>query len=140
MLEIIVGVWVGSLAISIIITGLNIWYAYKLTKSPKYLVLNKNLAKVDSYWSLSNENFKNFSEGSAKDDEKKQVRNFLLLGSLGFLSAIGLFFLIVLTLSLQFLVKSRLTRHVFRSELATNPELTAADVTKLVLDFKTSGL
>ena len=65
MLEIIIGVWLGSLLLSILLTGLNIRYAINLKRSSKYKVLNASLAKVGKYWSLTTENFKNLSEGSA---------------------------------------------------------------------------
>jgi hypothetical protein len=136
MIEIIAGVWLTSFALSIPITALNVRYAYKLARSAKYAMLNQNLAKIGLYWSLSSESFKSVSEGSALKDEQSAARSYLFMGALGLLSAFGLLFLIILTLSLQFLVKNRLTRRVFHSALTSDTSLSAEEITKLVANLK----
>lgn len=138
MIEIIVGIWLGALIISILLTVLNVRYAIQLKNSKKYITLNTNLAKVGKFWSLTTENFKNLSEGSAKSEEDQTVRTAFYLGGLGLLGAPGLLFLSVITVSMLFLSKSRFTRRVFHSDLATNLDLNLQQVRQFIDELQSS--
>lgn len=138
MIEVVVGVWLGSLLLSMVITAVNVRYALNLMRSSKYKVLNKNLVKVEKYWSLTTENFKNLGDGSAKNEEDQMIRTSIYLGGLGLLGAPGLLFLIVISVSMHFLAKSRFTRRVFQSELVTNTELSAEQIIQIVGELKST--
>ena len=58
------------------------------------------------------------------------------MGALRLLGAPGFLFLIVITVSMQFLAKSRFTRRVFHSDLTINPQLTPEKITQLIEELK----
>jgi hypothetical protein len=129
MVEIIVGVWVTSLIISIFVVSFNYHLTRQRLKSERLKTLNSNLAKVDLYWSNS------LTADAIENDATKTLRNTLLMGLLGLASLIGLIFLIILVLSLHFLARSRKEIATFRSHLATDKNLTASEVQNFVNEF-----
>lgn len=128
MIEIIAGVWLTSLLLSIPITAWNIHTVLQSKRSPKYTVLNSNLAKIGLFWSLSGEQFMPLAKGNPDDDARKLLRTYLIIGCLGFLSLLGLIFLSIVTVSLHVLVKSRKADRVMKSELAINADLSPIEV------------
>lgn len=135
MVEIIVGVWLASLIISIFVVSFNYRLTSKRLKSESLKTLNLNLAKVDLYWSNSLANFAPLTPDAIENDAAKTLRNTLLMGLLGLASLIGLIFLIILVLSLHFLARSRKEIAAFRSPLATDKNLGANEVQSLVNEF-----
>jgi hypothetical protein len=135
MIEIIVGVWLTSLLLSVPITLWNFTSIRRRTESPEYATLNSNLLKVGQFWSLSNDSFVQLSESNPEADIKKLKRTYLMIAALGLLSVFGLIFLSILSFSIHVLAKSRLTQQVFHSPLANNIGLSADEVAKLVQGF-----
>jgi hypothetical protein len=135
MVEIIVGVWLTSLIISIFVVSFNYHLTRKRLNSERLKTLNSNLAKVDMYWSNSLANFAPLTADAVETDAAKTLRNSLLMGLLGLASLIGLVFLIILVLSLHFLARSRKELATFRSLLATGKNLSPSEVQNLVNEF-----
>lgn len=139
MIEIIVGAWLGGLVLSILVTTLNVRYAIKLARSKSYTHLNSNLAKIEKYWSLTTESFKDLREGAIKDEEWLTIRNYIFMGLLGFLGILGFIFLAIISFSMQFLAKSRFTRRVFHSELTRTIDLTSEQVAQIVAELQSTN-
>lgn len=135
MVEIIVGVWLVSLIISIFVVSFNYQLTRKRLKSERLRTLNFNLAKVEMYWSNSLANFAPLTADAIEIDAKKTLRNTLMMGLLGLASLIGLIFLVILVLSLHFLARSRKEIGTFRSRLATDKNLSQNEVQNLVNEF-----
>lgn len=135
MVEIIVGVWLVSLVISIFVVSFNYQLTRKRLKSERLATLNTNLAKVEMYWSNSLADFAPLTEDAIETDAKKTLRNTLMMGLLGLASLIGLIFLIILVLSLHFLARSRKETATFRSPLATDKNLSPSEVKNFVNEF-----
>ena len=135
MVEILLGVWLTCFIFSAMVTAWNVWYIRNTARSTAVRTLNWNLKKVGLYWSLSSESTHSILEGNPKAELKKIIRNYLLLGCLGFFSVIGFLLLTVVSLSMRFLV-SRQAKIILASELTTVPELEAEAVQKIVDSVK----
>ncbi|MBS1969531.1 MAG: hypothetical protein JSU04_04465 [Bdellovibrionales bacterium] len=131
MIEIIAGVWATCFLISLPITFWNVRSVVQKAKSPQFKTLNLNLAKVGMFWSLSSDGFQPLGERTAKDDTRKAMRSYMLIGGLGIFSVIGLLLLIAVSLSMHLLV-NRTAQRVFASELTQNPNLDAEATQALV--------
>lgn len=134
MIEIIAGVWATCFLISLPITFWNVRSVVQKAKSPQFKTLNLNLAKVGMFWSLSSDGFQPLGERNAKDDTRKAMRSYMLIGGLGIFSVIGLLLLIAVSLSMHLLV-NRTAQRVFESELTKNPNLDAQATQALVASF-----
>ena len=136
MIEIIVGVWLTSLFISLFVVSFNYYFTRKRLKSERLQTLNFNLNKVDMFWSNSLADFAPLTPDAIANDAAKTLRNTLLMGLLGLASLLGLVFLIILVISLHFLARSRKEIATFRSPLATNKDLDQNEITQLVNELK----
>lgn len=92
--------------------------AVQRSRSRKLALVNQNVAGLGLFWSLSSESFKSLDESNPDQDLKTVVRSCLLIGGLGLLSLLGLIFLLIITLSMHFFVKSRKSEKVFSCDLA----------------------
>ena len=135
MIEIIVGVWLASLIISLFVVSFNYHLTRKRLQSERLKTLNLNLAKIDMYWSNSLANFAPLTPDAVENDAAKTLRNTLLMGLLGLASIVGLIFLLILVISLHFLARSRKELATFRSSLATDKNLSVRDVQTLVSEY-----
>jgi hypothetical protein len=134
MIEIIAGVWATCFLVSLPITFWNVRSVVQKAQSPQFKTLNSNLSKIGLYWSVSSESFQPLNERHAKDDVRKAMRSYMLIGGLGIFSVIGLLLLIAVSLSMHFLV-SRTAQRVFESELTKNPNLDTHATQELVASF-----
>lgn len=134
MIEIIAGVWATCFLISLPITFWNVRSVVQKAKSPQFKTLNLNLAKVGMFWSLSSDGFQPLGERTPKDDTRKAMRSYMLIGGLGIFSVIGLLLLIAVSLSMHLLV-NRTAQRVFASELTKNPNLDPKATQDLVASF-----
>lgn len=136
MVEIMAGVWLTSFCLSMITLGLNFHFTRKRLNSKTLKNLNSNLAKVNLYWSNSAGDFLPLTEDSVKLDASKTLRNTLFLGALGLASLLGFILLVVIVFSIHVLARTRKEIATFRSPLALDPKLTAAEVTSLVNEYR----
>ncbi len=134
MIEIIAGIWLACFLISLPITFWNVRSVVSKAKSVQLKILNLNLAKIGMFWSLSADGFQALGEKNPKEDIRKAMRSYILIGGLGIFSVIGLLLLIVVSLSTHLLV-SRTTQRVFESELSHNSDLDARATQELVTSF-----
>ncbi len=135
MIEIIVGVWLTSFLLSMMVVAFNYYITRQRLQSARLQTLNFNLAKVDMYWSNTLANFSALTPNAIDADYKKTLRNTLLLGFLGFASLLGLVLLIVIVASLHTLARSRKEVSTFRSELGSEKNLSVSEVHHLVREL-----
>lgn len=135
MIEIILGVWIISMALSLISVGINFYLVQKKLESKKLEILNLNLEKINLYWSNTTEDFLPLEAEGIKRDKQKTLRNALLLSLFGLGSLPGFILLVVVILSIHFLAPSRKTKATFSSPLAFE-NLSAAEVESFVKDLK----
>lgn len=117
MIELIFVVWFACFALSVPITFLNIKSVLKLKKSNSIQNLNRNLVKIGRFWSLSSDSIQSLSESDPEQDLQKSLRSCYLIGILGFFSAPGLLFLIIVSVSMHVMSNSK-TNFIMNSDLA----------------------
>ena len=109
-------------------------------RSDGYLKLQNNLSKINLRWNDLEGSVEPF-DSNANSIEIKKVKNTCLL--FGIASVIfrwvGLFFLILMWVSLKKLVKNRLEMHLFRSDLA-KAEQVQSDINQFWQQTKDLGL
>lgn len=137
MIEILVGVWIACFILSALITAINIRTVLNTARSTQVRTLNWNLKKIDMFWSMSSEAIHPLTENSVQLDLKKTLRNYLLLGCLGFFSVIGFVLLLVVSISMRMLT-SRQARRILSSNLTTMPDLENSMVQQLVEELKSA--
>jgi hypothetical protein len=126
------------IAPSWIVAALFYWLSMRPhQQSPAMAVLNTNLHKSGLYWSNSERNFKEAGPGAAAEaaahDTAKARRQFWIMTTLlSLMSLLGMFLLMAIFMS----GLPRLERNTFASRLATDPNLSAAEVTGLVEELK----
>lgn len=128
MIEIVIGVWLGALALSLVVSGFNIYIVNKHLNSTKLKTLNKNLEKINLHWSYANSNFAPLSDGQIEADKKRSLRQAMGITLLGLLSIPGFLILLVAVASMHFLAKTRIEKAVLSSELAWDEALTKETV------------
>lgn len=131
MIEIVIGLWLISFILSMLLIAWNYKATLQQVSSQKLKALNHNLKKIGYYWSVSNENFDKYEEGIIEKDRSLALRSNLFLGLLGLASVLGFILLLAIILSLRFLIKNRRTTTVFHSALTEDENLSAEEVKKL---------
>ena len=117
MIEIIFIVWLTCLALSAPLTVWNIKSVLKIKKSNSVQHLNRNLAKIGRFWSISSDSIQNLSDSDPEQDLQKSLRSYYLIGGLGFFSLPGLLFLIIVSVSMH-MISNHKTNFIMKSDLA----------------------
>jgi hypothetical protein len=99
-------------------------------------IVQRNLAKLNLYWSDSNDAIVPLTASSAVDEAKRSQRTIGYTGLiLSLLSWLGLLFLLMIMLSERFLARSRRERKLFTSPLSTDPSLDVQSARRLIDDL-----
>ena len=99
--------------------GLHMGLQSRKQKSLAMRQVQSNLKKIDMFWSDSESQIKDYFPGAEKSDAEKSIRSILISGlGFAFLSWLGLFFQLVLMISLRYLAVKRVEIRLFESELA----------------------
>lgn len=135
MVEIMIGLWLGSFLLSVLVVGMNFYVTRERLQSERLKILNFNLSKIDTFWSSSLANFSSLAPGAIENDANKTLRNTLFMGFLGLGSLPGFIFLVILVLSLHILARSRKEIATFRSVLAIDKTLDRSEVETLKVEL-----
>jgi len=133
VIEVIVGVWLTSFFLSMIVVGFNFYFTYQRLQSDQLKILNENLAKTNLFWSNSHGDFSPLTSGAVENDRIKTLRNTALMGLLGLGSLPGFVFLLIIVLSLNILARSRKEVATFDSALAKDRNLERGEVESMLL-------
>lgn len=125
--------WLFSFLLSVPITAWNIRSAIKAANSEQIKVLNRNLAQVGLFWSSSSDSFQSLAESDPDRETKNSIRNYGFLGGLGLLNIPGLFFLIIVSVSIP-LILGKEKQAILESDLAKT-ELDLERIRELVPKF-----
>jgi uncharacterized protein involved in exopolysaccharide biosynthesis len=137
MLHAIVLVWLGSFVLVLLLAVFYILDMRRQFASSSLTNINRNLSKMDLFWSPLQSTFRPLGESSPLADQKNLVQSTQLMALVfSFLSLLGLLLMILMVLSTRFFARSRLEMAVFKSPLATDPELTHQQVLEIVENFK----
>ena len=139
MIEIMVGVFLGSFCLSTLLSVWNFVAVSRLLKSKSLKIVNGNLEKVGMFWSMNADNFKKLEEGAVEKDGKRLVRSTLMLACLSLFSLFGFVLLLILTVSMRVLRTDRKTKALFQSALAKQTELSEGAVRDLVTEVSRAG-
>lgn len=128
--------YVAGLIPSTLVSGAHLLLFKRRINSPPVRLLQNNLAEVGLYWSESSASIRECREGSAKRDEQLYLRGVKILG-LGcfFLSWVGVFFHLLILLSLRYIAMPRLERALMRSSLATR-SLSAEETRRALIEIQ----
>ena len=135
MIEILATVYLISFTLSMMLVAWNYTAVSNQVKSVRLQCVNANLQKIGYFWSMTREDFCRLEDLTVDADAKSALRSTLMLGLLGFLSAIGFLLLFAITLTMRFLKSSRRGRAGLHSEHARDSQLAIDDVEKLRLEF-----
>lgn len=136
MLEIIVGVWIISLILSLLTVGFGFFLTYKKLNSMQLRKLNENLGLADLFWSNSLADFATLTENSIQKDAAKTLQSSLWMALLGLASLPGFIFLLILVISVHTLARSRKERATFESVLAQRVGFSKEEVLKVVEELR----
>jgi len=136
VIEIMLGVYFTGVIFSVLTL---IWF-YRFTerkfRSPALARLNSNLGKIGLFWSDNRANFQLLSESSVETDQKRSRRNLIFLALFAFAGLPGFLLIFVVVISTAVLARSRKERAALVSRLASDQELSSAEVTALVEDIR----
>lgn len=135
MVEIIIGVWLASFCLSMIVVGVNFNWTRKKLQSRKLKILNTNLEKIGMFWSNAQGDFATLTAESIQADAKKTQRVNMFMAFLGLWSVIGFLLLLVVVTSVHLLARSRKEVATFQSTLVENTDLTRTQVEELVREL-----
>ncbi len=135
MPEIALGYLVGFLLTAGLV-ALHVFLQLRKLKSAEMILLQKNLKRINLFWSESESAVKDYAEGIDVTDKQKNIRSILISGT-GFsvLSWLGLSMQFILMLSLRYLAVKRIELRLFESDLALkelSPEISREILKKLM--------
>lgn len=111
--------YVAGLIPSTLVTGAHLLLFRKKVNSAPIQQLQRNLAEVSMYWSESGACVRTLAEGNPTDDARIYLRGLKLLGlACFFLSWIGMFFHLIILVSLRYIAVPRIERAILSSRLA----------------------
>jgi hypothetical protein len=124
----VVGVLTGFL-----LTAVNIALGNRRRKGSASRTLQKNLRKIDLYWSDNEDKIVAWTETRENEDATKGNVGFAIAGAvISALSWPGVFFLGLLVLSEHVLARSRREKALFASPLSERDDLEKLEVQRLV--------
>lgn len=132
MIEIIAGVWLICLFLSLLTSAYSVYLTRKKLRSKKFQNINIHLQKIGMFWSNSAADFAILDTDSIINDENKSLRSAYMLGLLGLASIPGFLLLFVVTISIHFIAISRKEQALFQSALAQSSTLEINEVQSLV--------
>lgn len=138
MIEILATVYLTCMILSFALLAWHYFATKKQLQSSRLKNLNRNLSKLEMFWSHSNGDFANVNEGSVEEDRRKSLRHVLWLCLLGFFSLPGFLLLAAVIFSVRYLAKSRLETAVLNSPLALQVNLAPSETETLVQQLKSS--
>ncbi len=110
----------GSL-VSLMTGGLLIFLQLSKYKSKNYLLLQKNLKKINLRWNDLEGDTETFSDVSEENEIQKARTTYILFCLVGvILSWLGFFILLIIWISIKKLIVNRLERQLFNSELISH--------------------
>lgn len=105
-------VWTAGLV------ALHLFLQIKKMNGPAMKMLQKNLLKINLFWSESEASVKQHVVGIEESDRKKTIRSILISGTgFTFLSWLGFAMQFTLMLSLRYLAVKRIETRLFESDL-----------------------
>jgi hypothetical protein len=123
--------------VGLIETALFFFLWKRRVNGPEFTSIRHNLSKVNLYWSESRDRLGPLSETDATDDSRTSIRTILITGVLlSLFSWAGAFFFGLVMVSYRFFARSRLEKRLFDSPLASNPDLDANEVSRIVSDIQ----
>lgn len=118
--------------LTLALVGLHIYLQSRKQQNPSMRQLQKNLKKINLFWSESESAIKTYTPGAEKQDAAKSIRSILISGAgFSFLSWLGFFLQLMLMFSLRYLAVKRVETRLFESEL-TEKDLDAEKSRDLV--------
>ena len=126
-----------GLVVSLITSLLFAFLQLKRYRSKPYLQLQKNLALINLQWNDLNGNLQDYNEKQVEAEIRKARHTYFFIGCMAtILSWFGLFFLILMWVSVKKLIKNRLEVYLFSGDLAQT-DLTTEQVQAQYEIFKT---
>ncbi len=118
MPELAVGYLIGVLATAGLV-ALHIILQYRKQSSAEMRFIQRNLKKINFFWSDCEAAIKEYTDSAEKKDIDKSIKSVLLSGiGFMFLSWLGFIFQFIVMLSLRYLAVKRIERNLFASEIA----------------------
>lgn len=120
--------YVAGLIPSTLVAGAHLLLFRQKVRTPTWSQIQKNLNKVGMYWSESAAAVRTLADGAPETDITAYMRGLRLLGlACIVLSWAGMFFHLIILLSLRYLAVPRIETAVLESSLAQR-DLTSAEV------------
>ena len=128
--------YVAGLIPSTLVTGAHLLLFRKKINSPAVHQLQANLRLVGMYWSESGACIRTLAEGTPSTDDRIYLKGLKILGlACFFLSWIGMFFHLLILLSLRYLAVPRIERAILSSGLVRRT-LTGAEVMDVLAEIQ----
>lgn len=120
--------YVAGLVPSTLVAGAHLLLFRQKVRTPTWSQIQKNLNKVGMYWSESVAAIRTLADGAPESDTAAYMRGLRLLGlACIVLSWAGMFFHLIILLSLRYLAVPRIETAVLKSSLAQR-DLTSGEV------------